>query len=143
MITADKCVCELLDYLRQAFNDEGYGEDELHFYQYEDKPKSWKGAYIAVNALPFVFGYALNDRNILNLNVHVPNLANGSYYRAKARKWLEFVEKYIPVESAYEEGDALLLESGYYCIANMSQPRKDIDNTHYVNYQIKLITINK
>lgn len=141
MITADKCVTEICEYLSKNLIADGL-EEEVKVYEYEDKKKTYRGVYIAVNALPFVFGFALNDRCILNVNLHIPSMSDGSYYRKNGNKWSEWLLSYLPVANGTENETLLCLKSASYIITDISQPRKDIDNTHYINFHLKVLFPN-
>lgn len=141
MITADKCVKEICEYLKLSLMAE-----DLHMmvnvYEYEDKPKTYKGVYIAVNSLPFVFGYALNDKCILNVNLHIPSMSDGSYYRKNGDLWTEWLLSRLPVSTGTENEKVLQLKHASYIVTDISQPRKDIDNTHYINFHLKVLFPN-
>ncbi len=137
MITAHDCVREMKDYLSGLLEADGLG-DSAKVFTYDEKPKSYKGAYIAINALPFVYGLAVNDKCLLNINVHVPSMSDGTFYEKKMKPLEEWLLSKIPIEGAFEEDPELVLSKASYTIDSISQPRKEIDNTHYINHHIKI-----
>lgn len=103
----------------------------------EDKPQTFKGSYIAINALPFVFGNAIAD-NTMNINVHCPNLTNGEADRVKLGKIVGYICSIIPTEGATDDSEELLLQGAVYTIRSQSRPISDTDNTHFVNLKTKI-----
>jgi len=134
VITADDCVEEIQRYLQKEIANSP--DKSVKVYQYDEKAADDKGVYISVNALPFVYGYALNDKNIVNVNLHIPDRSNNRYYRSVANKWRDWMQTVLPVEGGCEEDEMLLLKKAAYSITNIGAPLSDIDNTHYINFKL-------
>ena len=100
----------------------------LKVFKYE-KEKNYSGTYIAVNHLPFVHREAVEEGTV-NINIHVPELANGRPDTLTLSTMTATVAAMFPqntyIEGAYYE---------YYCD---SRPTPDNDKTYYVNLQLKV-----
>lgn len=131
---ADTYVTELAKHLKTATS--------LNVYKYEDKPKETSGEYIAVNNLPFVYGYAVNDVNILNVNLHVPELEYEQRPATALNALVATILNIIPLQSDSEDFTPLVINNHYYSVRNISQPMKDNDRTYFVNMQVNVTFSN-
>ena len=136
VITADDCVEEVQKYLQDKINLSP--DTSVKVYQYDEKSADDKGVYIAVNALPFVYGYALNDKNIVNVNLHIPDRSNNRYYRSIGNVWRRWMLTVFPIEVGSEDDDMLVLDKAAYSVSVVSAPVSDADNTHYINFKLKV-----
>ena len=105
----------------------------------DDKNADYSGIYIAVNALPFTYGPAVNSDNVMNLNIHVPNLTSGKADRALLTEFVDYLLTIFPLESFDEDSTQLMIDGVYYTIRAISKPMKDDDDTYFVNVKLKLL----
>lgn len=101
----------------------------IRAYKYKKGAKEY-GEYIAVNSLPFIHGSHNIETGIVNVNVHVTQLASGgiptSRLEAICGKVISLFPKDTNINGAY---------FNYFCD---SRPTLDNDETYYVNLQIKV-----
>lgn len=106
-------------------------------FKYDDKPKNYKGEYIAVNHLPFVYSDVLGD-GIVNVNVHVPSLANNKADTGRLFElWRVIASDF---EKNEDEGRSYgqYLQGAYFSFYSHSRPTLDEDGTYYVNVQLQV-----
>lgn len=103
-----------------------------------EKKTGFTGEYIVVNSLPFAFGKVVNDDNVLNLNIHVPDQKSGEVDSKRLGEIYAEVAGFIPTQNDTEDTDGLLLDGSYYSISSDSNPIKDTDGTHFINLIIKV-----
>jgi len=114
------------------------GAQDVPVFKYEKAPKT-TGEYIVVNSLPFSYGSHPNTKNIINVNVHVPDLQTTQANTARLTELAQVIESLIPVNSSYEEDTMLSLNDAAFCIANDSNMMADTDGTHFINFKINVI----
>lgn len=104
-----------------------------------EKSANHKGEYIVVNHLPFTYGKAVNDANILNVNIHVPILSSGNADIPKLTEIFSEISSLIPEETEQEDVSGVMINGSYYAISSSSQPMEDTDNTYFINVKVKVI----
>lgn len=139
-LTADDFVDEICGFLFLALREYDL-QEEVRVFQYEEKPKEYRGVYLAVNALPMAYGRTVSECAV-NVNLHIPSMSDGTYDRRAAQEWTHWLTERIPLESAFEDGPDLPLRLARYTITTVSQPLRDRDNTHYINFRLTARFIN-
>lgn len=129
-MTGAQAVTELAVYLANV-------QWEVQVFKYEKQP-GYVGEYIVVNSLPFAFGSPLSRNNILNLNVHVPDLNTGHVNSARLDELSGMVRHLVPLYNSNEDARELHLAHAEYSIVNDSNYMADIDGTHFVNFKISV-----
>lgn len=143
MLSAIQATTDLYKYIRGHVTEDvttmTYLEG-LEIFKDEDKPSTYTGSYIAINALPFSFGRkVINSDNILNLNIHVPDNQYAQADRPKIQKLQDYIFSLFGFESTIEDDDSgVLINGAYYAVSSASRPMADVDGTHFVNIKIKL-----
>ena len=103
------------------------------------KTTGFSGEFMVVNNLPFTRGKAVNDMNILNLNVHVPKTSSGTVNSKRLGELQTVIEGLIPWKSECEDTENDLVINGhYYTIEADSNPIEDADNTYFINLKINV-----
>lgn len=98
-----------------------------------EKKTGFTGEYIVVNSLPFAFGKVVNDVNVLNVNIHVPDLSSGEVASKRLGEIYNTITTLIPTQNDNEDSGFLLLNGVYYAISSDSNPIRDTDGTHFIN----------
>lgn len=101
----------------------------IRAYKYE-KGAEETGEYIAVNSLPFTHGSRNIETGVVNINVHVPQLASGGIPTQRLDEICDEVIALFPKDTFI--GGAYF---NYFCD---SRPMADNDETYFVNLQIKV-----
>lgn len=127
-----KAVTDLAVYLSKAI--------AIKVFKHEKKT-GFTGEYLVVNCLPFAFGKMVNDVNVLNLNIHVPDSKSGEVASKRLGEIYEDIAELIPTQNDNEDIDGLYLNGSYYSIYSDSNPIKDTDGTHFINLKIN-VTFN-
>lgn len=146
MITGNQCTTDLYNLLKEKLQEAASSEaseewawlDSVRVFKDDDRPASYKGFYIAVNCLPFVYGKVLNSQNVANVNLHAPKLSDGTADRIALNQMLAFISGFIPMESELEEEHGLYLNGVYYVIHSVSRPMDDVDETYLTNVRLSL-----
>ena len=107
-----------------------------------DDLADFSGEYIAVNNLPFVYGRVVNDVNVLNVNIHVPELEYERRPATRLNQLIDTVLTHIPLQRDTEDFEPLAINNHYYAVRNISQPMKDNDKTYFVNMQVSVTFSN-
>lgn len=105
-----------------------------------EKLVNFSGEYIVVNHMPFIYGRAVNDSNILNVNIHVPKLSSGNADILRLTEIYSDICFLLPFDMEQEEIVGLLIGDSYYSITTVSQPMEDVDGTYFLNVKVKLVT---
>ena len=100
----------------------------IRAYKYE-KGKDEDSEYIAVNHLPFINSYEVED-GIVNVNVHIPKTATNEPNTKRLGAVCNEVILLFPNDTNIDGVDY-----SYYCD---SRPVLDNDGTYYVNIKIKV-----
>lgn len=103
------------------------------------KKTGFTGEYIVVNSLPFSFGKVVNDVNVLNVNIHVPDSGSGEVASKRLDELYGEVSKLIPTQNDNEDTGELCLNGSYYSISSDSNPVGDTDGTHFINLKISVM----
>lgn len=101
----------------------------IRAYKYEKGTKE-NGEYIAVNSLPFIHGSHNIETGIVNVNVHVPQLASGGIPTLRLDAICDKVIALFPKDT--------IINGAYFNYFCDSRPISDNDETYYVNLQIKV-----
>ena len=114
-------------------------EQDTKVFKFE-KEANFSGEYIVVNHLPFIYNKAVNDSNVLNVNIHVPALASGNADILRLTEIYTDICNLIPFDMVQEEVVGVLIDGSYYSIISTSQPMEDVDGTYFLNIKVKIIT---
>ena len=106
-------------------------------FKYE-KEDNYNDDYVVVNSLPFTWGKPLNDDNALNVNIHCKDLKNGAADTKRINELCQEVYALIPTISSVEDDNELIIDGAAYAIENDSNAMKDNDNTHFINFVVKV-----
>lgn len=101
----------------------------IRAYKYE-KGTDETGEYIAVNSLPFTHGTNNIESGVVNINVHVPQLASEGIPTQRLDEICEEIIALFPKDT--------LINGAYYNYFCDSRPISDNDETYFVNLQIKV-----
>lgn len=104
-----------------------------------EKIVNFSDEYIVVNHLPFVYNRAVNDSNVLNVNIHVPALSSGNADVIRLTEIFNDISEIIPFESEQEDSVGVRIKDSYYSITSVSQPMEDIDKTYFLNIKVKIV----
>lgn len=104
-----------------------------------EKMVNFSNEYIVVNHLPFVYNRAVNDSNVLNVNIHVPALSSGNADVIRLTEIFNDISEIIPFESEQEDSVGVRIKGSYYSITSVSQPMEDIDKTYFLNIKVKIV----
>lgn len=104
-----------------------------------EKIVNFSDEYIVVNHLPFVYNRAVNDSNVLNVNIHVPALSSGNADVIRLTEIFNNISEIIPFESEQEDSVGVRIKDSYYSITSVSQPMEDIDKTYFLNIKVKIV----
>lgn len=104
-----------------------------------EKIVKFSDEYIVVNHLPFVYNRAVNDSNVLNVNIHVPALSSGNADVIRLTEIFNDISEIIPFESEQEDSVGVRIKDSYYSITSVSQPMEDIDKTYFLNIKVKIV----
>ena len=135
-VSSLRCTTDMYKYLYDKVQE--IGLSDILIVKGDDKPSAYKGKYIAINCLPFTFDKALTTIRAMNINLHCPKLKNGTADKPALEQMLEFISGIIPLESAVEDTEELMLNDVYYSIHSQTNPMEDKDGTYFVNVRLSL-----
>lgn len=143
MKTGNQCTTDMFKFLTEQKTakaaETGYSWlADVNIYKDDDKPITYKGQYIAINCLPFVYGKAVNDSNVMNVNLHAPKLSDGTADRTQLNKLVTFIESLFPIENGTEDVVSTQIGGAYYDIHSISNPMEDKDETYFINIRLSL-----
>lgn len=132
-MNATQCVTDIWKHLNAEFSK----EKEVKVFKYR-KAEKYEGEYIAINSLPFVFDSSYEDANLLNVNIHVPDLSLNTPNTSRISELCSIVENLIPHASDDEDAEELNLNGAYYSIKCDSNIMQDTDKTSFINLKIRV-----
>lgn len=134
-MNATQCVTDMLKYIANGLK--GTSASNAKVFKYR-KPKDYKGEYIAINSLPFVYDSSYEDANLLNVNIHVPDLSLDTPNTARISEIYNIIGTLIPYASQEEDAEELFIDGAYYSIKSDSNVIQDTDSTHFINLKIRV-----
>ena len=99
--------------------------------------EKFRGEYIAVNHLPFVYGSEIGE-GIVNINVHVPKLKTDEPATTRLYELWRPIKEHFFASEENEQPYGLLIDGAYFSFYSHSLPTLDNDGTYYVNVQVKV-----
>lgn len=105
------------------------------------RPTNYALPYICLNYLSINYGQWVNATGIVNVNVHVPDLDDGSPDTEPLQELAERVMELIPKRNSTTEDDEaeLIINHHWYYLETDSNCIGDKDKTHFINLRVQVI----
>ncbi len=132
MMNGMQAVTELAVYLSKNLSD-------IEVFKFE-RPTNYSLPYICLNYLPINYGQWVNTTGIVNVNVHVPDFADGMPDTKKLQEIAERVIGLLPKHNSSTEDDdtELIINHHWYNLETDSNCIGDNDKTHFINLRVQV-----
>lgn len=132
MMNGMQAVTELAVYLSKNISD-------IEVFKFE-RPTNYALSYICLNYLPINYGQWVNTTGIVNVNVHVPDFADGTPDTKQLQEIAERVMALIPKRNSATEDDEseLIINHHWYYLETDSNCIGDKDKTHFINLRVQV-----